>query len=1023
VYFNAWKYSGDSFRRQFLIEVASQIYGKNSERVARLEQLSYIDVLKPSHQDNLLRSLIQGFKDAFNVKFAFRGSAVARFLIGCASLVLSIAIAGLVAKFSFLLAVSILTIVTPAVFIWFSRLKFDEIFIFQEAPTYDPKMIFPERFEREFTSLVCSEALRGQRAVIAIDDLDRCEPKMVQDILISMKNFTGHENCFFVVPCDDRTIVKIFTEPAQEKGYAEEQLRKYFNVGLRIPPITSTDLVDFANTMARKTKLPLGVVQVAALANCRDARKMKHFLNSFILKYEMAKTREAAGLMPMIVDSSLLELAKEVLIEDAYPELFPKLVESPYICQLLERAALGEDDTSSRLESVGLKDWDTLFPGLGEILRRTRYIPMVHADVFFSLKSSNQEAKVPRGTELKAAVLEGNDRLIDEISEGITDAVAKTAAADLLLDLVSRSEDTFLERSITGSLRMGLVNKVFAPEDEVRVARGVTEALIYSGIPVLNQPPDHLLKWAKIAGKAQVTAVLRRYSNELKGSNLTSPRQNINNLVSSLYQFSEDRKEFAVILNDNFARWVSTREGLVALEGLDIPLNLPADERIPSERVAKGILDAVVPEVAEIANNVIRRTILFKCWDDKYAPPFLRTLTTLAEAQRSGNDYSAELGFIFGSVLLKHELVESITADELWLFVQPIYSQVTDATGKIEIAKTAIIFATLSSTPAVRVAAKNFVLVFWGTLSDPALRESVDFLEEVGSPEKAQLLASCVQQQFTFIVREKEAPTDRTTERIAFCLKYSGFLAPGAIADLFIESLEVSSGESLTKWIRMIESLEHELDSEFQARFSNKCMELVQSNRYDQNRQEIMLRTVAERFGKLPEERKREFTQQFFELLKSQSASTRNAAAATLGAAKASISEIKEFEIQVARVLGDLRRDLKTQDLIPYRPVIDALIEQGYAFGESEWQDVAEMGIRLLSQPDPPMQEFGMALSERVSEIPKDAGAELVYVLVSLEKASSPLRDRATQRLDQIANGNPPDEMKEALEKRRTQEE
>jgi hypothetical protein len=53
IYFNAWKYSGDSFRRQFLIEVARQVYGDDHEEVRRIQQLNYSEVLKQSHQRNL----------------------------------------------------------------------------------------------------------------------------------------------------------------------------------------------------------------------------------------------------------------------------------------------------------------------------------------------------------------------------------------------------------------------------------------------------------------------------------------------------------------------------------------------------------------------------------------------------------------------------------------------------------------------------------------------------------------------------------------------------------------------------------------------------------------------------------------------------------------------------------------------------------------------------------------------------------------------------------------------------------
>ena len=303
----------------------------------------------------------------------------------------------------------------PAIFVWFSGMKFDEVFVLHEEPIYDPKLIFPEQFEEEFRLLARSKVLNGRKLVIAIDDIDRCEPSVIKDILISAKNFIGHENCFFLVPCDDKTVVDIFADPSQRDGYRDESLRKYFNVTLRIPPITSTDLVDFANTVARQTGIPDDIVQLAVLANCRDARKMKHFLNSLEMKYQVAKAREAAGLMPPIVDDNLLELAKVVLIENAYPALFSKLVENPRILELLEKAAL-EPLPPQELERYELTNWATTYPGLREILERTREIRMGHADVFFPLKSTNTEVRISRGTELKAAIVEGNARKVDEIA-------------------------------------------------------------------------------------------------------------------------------------------------------------------------------------------------------------------------------------------------------------------------------------------------------------------------------------------------------------------------------------------------------------------------------------------------------------------------------------------------------------------------------------------------------------------------------------------------------------------------------
>ena len=147
IYFNAWKYSGDSFRRQFLIEVARQIYGGEHEEVNRLQELNYSAVLKRSHRGTLIQSIAQVFRDAFETKIAFRGTAVVRFLMGCMSLLLMVCISAAISLKSPIVSVTLLVTGVPAVFLWFSRIKFEELFVFQEAPIYNPKLIFPEQFE------------------------------------------------------------------------------------------------------------------------------------------------------------------------------------------------------------------------------------------------------------------------------------------------------------------------------------------------------------------------------------------------------------------------------------------------------------------------------------------------------------------------------------------------------------------------------------------------------------------------------------------------------------------------------------------------------------------------------------------------------------------------------------------------------------------------------------------------------------------------------------------------------------
>jgi hypothetical protein len=881
---------------------------------------------------------------------------------------------------------------------------------------YDPKLIFPEQFEKEFANLVSSEALKGRKAVIAIDDLDRCEPKVVQDILVSMKNFTGHKNCFFVVPCDDKTIVGIFTEPAQKSGYKDESLRKYFNVGIRIPPITSTDLVDFANTMARKTGLPLDVVQIAVLANCRDARKMKHFLNGFVLKYQLAKAREAAHLMPTIVDDNLMELAKAVLIEDAFPDLFARIVENPRIYSILERAALETDEDKNELQSFNLDDWDKEFDGSREILKKTRDIPMAHADVFFSLKSTNQEAKVPRGTELRNAVIEGDAKLIEEIVKGIEDSAAKTATADLLIDLISQNQGTFLQRAIAGSLAICFGYKLLGP-DTRRVSIAVANAILYQErMFVLAQQPDLVLDCALAAERKNL--ILERFAEEIGRLKNAAPPANIIALITGLYRFPEIRLRFAALFNEKYTKWVETQDGLLTLEALNMPLEIEETEKIPSLPVVLKVLEGMVPDVSNFPNNKTRRSILFANWDDQCAPVFLRVLVGTIQALPPGNDYSPGIEFVTESVLSNNRLVEHPEASQVWDSFPSLYSRVTDAQGKIEINKAIIVFASLSKDVNVRAQAKAHALVVWQALSDEKLRESIVFLGSLESPETQSLCESAVQQEFATIKHEREAPTDRTVQRVTFCMDHLDYLKPGSMADLFIGSLEVTREDSLSTWLEIIKQHEDALDAEFQVSLASKCQELVLSNRFDQNRQTILLRTMANAIGRLPGNRKREFTQSYFALLKSPNPNTRNAAAAALSDVRSSISDSQEFKILVGAVLGDLRRDLSTQELIPFRAVLEPLVTQGDIFGVSEWREVGELGKRLISQPDLPNQEFGMDLVERIPGDSKGIEGELIHVLVSLEKSSSTLKDRAANKLNQMTESSLSETASEALKDR-----
>lgn len=1009
IYFNAWKYSGDSFRRQFLIEVARQIYGGEHEEVNRLQELNYSAVLKRSHRGTLIQSIAQVFRDAFETKIAFRGTAVVRFLMGCMSLLLMVCISAAISLKSPIVSVTLLVTGVPAVFLWFSRIKFEELFVFQEAPIYDPKLIFPEQFEDEFRALVKREALEGRRLVIAIDDIDRCEASVIKDILISTKNFIGDQNCFFIVPCDDRTVVDVFTEPRQKVGYRDESLRKYFNVGLRIPPITSTDLIDFANQVARRMKIPDGVVQVAVLANCRDARKMKHFLNSFALKYQIAKAREAARQMPRIVDENLLELAKAVLIEDAYPDLFAKIVENPRICLLLESAvsvSLGENE-KNELMALGLSQWSTEFPGLKGILETTRYIHMTHASVFFSLKSPNQEVRIPRGTEFTTAVIEGNTSVLDDIVREIVDPESKTATADLLVDLLRQGRDRFLHRSISAALRLYTKPAFFAPQDRRRLAECLTYSVCFTdSVGILKQSSAELLPCARDVGSERFSEILDKYLRDIRGLGTFAPPEDFGLIISDLYPIEKTRRELANAVNGKSASWCTRSEGIEFISRVVTPPGIEAADVIPSDSVVQTILSHMAPQESETSINKLKLQIISSHWKVEYAKVLVPFFEQILHQTQNVTTYTPEIGLLVDSIVANKPLLEAPETLALWPPMRNVYNRLTDPKGKFEMAKAVFVFAVRLSDAANRSAARTFVLEIWKVMTDSELRAFLTFAESIDSPETEELIMEGVGQEHVTLGQELHSPTDRTFARVIFCLENENRLRSQEFQSTVIRSLDSNNDDVLGAWLQFIQKNLSGFGSDFPSRLVFRGLDLVASDPGRPVRQALLLEAIARNLGLLSIEDRKATLVKYFSILKDSQLATRNIVASALSSIRSALSETLELRILIANAIDDLSRDVATAQLPQYRSVLTEFLKQSDLLGEHQWKEIARLSQRLMSQQEMSLQELGLALVENMPALPKDDEENIIHLLIAFSSPTSGLRERSKCELERLSLGD-----------------
>jgi len=209
---------------------------------------------------------------------------------------------------------------------------------------------------------------------IAIDNLDRCEPEVVYDVLISMKTFfedgpDGNSRCVYIVPCDKRTLQRhigsvtdMDTSPESEDdplGDEDEFLRKFFQTTIQLPPIEVQDIEAYATAQfeslqeSRRPDDEEGVVDVLTNYDIQTPRRIKHTINRFLSLYELAeKLEEAKQLEYRAVTDNEPFLMKVLIIQEEFPEVYKHIRGDPSLFTAFQEVAMeteiGDEPNKSR---------------------------------------------------------------------------------------------------------------------------------------------------------------------------------------------------------------------------------------------------------------------------------------------------------------------------------------------------------------------------------------------------------------------------------------------------------------------------------------------------------------------------------------------------------------------------------------------------------------------------------------------------------------------------------------------------
>ena len=201
-----------------------------------------------------------------------------------------------------------------------------------------------EQFQNKFQYLVKNYVHKRGKLVVFIDDLDRCLPEKTISILESLKLFLDVEDCIFILGVDPDVITRAVELKYRSFGSnaADEHTRhqmlingvryleKIIQVPFHLPSIEHEQVKTFVETLIEEQNWPnVECTNVFAIGLGDNPRQVKRAINTFLLLWELAQQKTAA-VKPV-------QLAKLVVIQNIYPDLYFVLKQNPRLLYEIEK--------------------------------------------------------------------------------------------------------------------------------------------------------------------------------------------------------------------------------------------------------------------------------------------------------------------------------------------------------------------------------------------------------------------------------------------------------------------------------------------------------------------------------------------------------------------------------------------------------------------------------------------------------------------------------------------------------------
>jgi len=406
IYVDTWKLSKDSLRQQLLYQLSRKYDPRKSE-----EEIA----------DRLFHTMVEPVElrgESCRERFWRLSREALPYLVFAAMFI----IGGIVADSLFpgknLLPIISSLFVVPLVISLTKRLAEASRAVTKSGKRIIPRIESPFQFAEMYNEII-GKRERGKKTIIALDNLDRCQSDLVVEMLGTVKTFMETKGVIFVVACDDEALVRhLMSKEELKEEDAREFLRKFFQISITIPPFIEGDLLKYIDGLTSKLVVPVseGLKEVLIAAVIDNPRRIKQFLNNYVLNYQLALERESKGL---VGKGALTErtdfLAKIMIIRDKFPRFYDRLSRRDDLLLRIESYFRGEE-----LGDFTEKELDVIFkgnPGLRWFLQRTRPIEVRDVGPFIKLAQETYESLLPEQEELKLRVRNNDYKYVKRLLE------------------------------------------------------------------------------------------------------------------------------------------------------------------------------------------------------------------------------------------------------------------------------------------------------------------------------------------------------------------------------------------------------------------------------------------------------------------------------------------------------------------------------------------------------------------------------------------------------------------------------